>query len=134
MPRKGAVAVIRRNDAFLVIQRSKNVTAPGTYCFPGGGIEVGEQEPQTIIRELHEELGLVNVEPVRCVWRSISNRGVHLAWWLTNIAANATISPNPAEVASVAWWTAERMLTADLLLGSNRVFLESLARGEFVLD
>ena len=134
MRRKGAVAVIRRNDAFLVIQRSKIVTAPGALCFPGGGIEDGEQEPQTVIRELNEELGLVDVKPIRCVWRSVSPRGVDLAWWLTNIATDAIITPNPAEVAAFVWWTAERMLTDDMLLGSNRAFLASLAQGEFALE
>ncbi len=132
-PRKGAVAVIRRDDSFLVIQRSQAVTAPGAYCFPGGGIEDGEQEPQTIIRELHEELGLVGVEPIRSVWRSVTPRGVHLSWWLTNIAVDAKLLPNPAEVAAVNWWTEQRMFRDDMLLVSNREFLESLARGEFSL-
>jgi 8-oxo-dGTP pyrophosphatase MutT (NUDIX family) len=129
--RKGAVAVIRRDDLFLVIQRSQSVTAPGRYCFPGGGIEDGEQESQAIIRELHEELGLVDVEPVRSVWQSVTPRGVHLSWWLTNIAVDAMITPNPAEVAAVGWWTEQRMLSDEMLLVSNREFLESLARGEF---
>ena len=131
--RRGAIAVIRRGQSFLVIQRSKVVTAPGMYCFPGGEIEDGEQEPQAIIRELNEELGLIDVEPVRRLWSSISPSGVHLAWWLTNVAADAMITLNPLEVAAVGWWTAERMLSDDRLLVSNRDFLESLARGDFAL-
>ena len=132
-PRKGAIAVIRRDERFLVIQRSQSVTAPGMYCFPGGEIEDGELESQTIIRELHEELGLDGVEPIRSVWRSVTQRGVHLSWWLTNIAVDAMINPNPAEVAAVAWWTKQRMLSDDMLLVSNREFLQSLARGDFAL-
>ena len=69
--RRGAVAVIRRGQQFLVICRSQSVAAPGAYCFPGGTIEAGETEREALVRELQEELNLT-VEPVCRLWSSIT--------------------------------------------------------------
>ena len=60
----GVVAVILRGERFLVIRRSQHVRAPGMHCFPGGGIEPGEAEPDAVRRELLEELG-VACRPLR---------------------------------------------------------------------
>ena len=39
--RRGVVAVVVLEERFLVIRRSQEVVAPGTYCFPGGAVEAG---------------------------------------------------------------------------------------------
>lgn len=132
--RTGAIAVIRSEKLFLVIERSQTVTAPGMFCFPGGGVEQGEEESHAVVRELNEELGLVDTEPIRCLWQSQNGRGTHLKWWLTVIREGSGIIPNPAEVASCHWWTLEQMLSEERLLTSNREFLDALRRGEFTLD
>ncbi len=132
--RAGVIAVIRNEDRFLVIERSQNVTAPGAYCFPGGGVERGEDEPTALKREVFEELAIVGAEPIRCLWRSESPRGTSLAWWLTEIMPGAQIVANPSEVASFHWWTAERMLSHDRLLPTNRDFLQAIERGDFTVS
>ncbi len=130
--RRGAVAVIVRGDRLLVIKRSETVTAPGMFCFPGGGIEPGELEEQALVREIHEELGVV-IQPVRKLWHSMTPWKFDLAWWLGAIEADATLAANPAEVAAVHWHTPAEMLELEHLLESNRAFLRALASGEFVL-
>lgn len=130
--RRGAVAVIVREDRLLVIQRSLTVAAPGKFCFPGGGIEPGESEEQALVREIQEELG-VAIQPVRKLWHSITPWRVDLAWWLGSIEPEATLSANPAEVAEVFWHTPDEMAALEHLLESNRAFLQALAAGEFVL-
>ena len=130
---RGVVAVVLREDRFLVICRSDEVIAPGMVCFPGGGIEGDESEEETLRRELHEDLG-VEITPVRRVWRSITPWNVELAWWLSRIDNGQALVPNPAEVASAHWYTTEEMRRLPNLLESNHHFLDALAAGEIRLE
>lgn len=130
--RRGAVAIIVREERCLMIRRAEGIAAPGAYCFPGGGIEAGETEIQAVRRELREELN-VEVEPLRRVWESVTPWGVHLAWWTARMAESAKPIPSPAEVAEVLWrdWTEMRSLPG--LLASNLAFLDALERGDVVV-
>jgi 8-oxo-dGTP diphosphatase len=127
------VAVVTREDRFLVIRRAEGVLAPGKYCFPGGGIEGSESEASALAREFGEELG-VALRPLRSVWRSTTRWHVELAWWLAALDEPAELVPNPAEVESVHWLTAAEMLAMPELLDSNRQFLSALAADEFRLS
>ncbi|HUY88479.1 MAG TPA: NUDIX domain-containing protein [Pirellulales bacterium] len=131
--RRGAVAVIERSGALLVIRRSQIVVAPGAFCFPGGGIEPGESEEEALVRELREELQ-VEVRPLRRLWSSVTPWNVELAWWQADLAAEAIPRPSPAEVESVHWYTLAEMAELPSLLESNRQFLSAIERSEIVLD
>ena len=131
--RRGVVAVIVRDSRLLVIRRSLKVVAPGAFCFPGGGIEGAETEEQALVREIQEELGAL-VRPVRRIWRSTTAWRVDLAWWTAELAADATLAPNPAEVAAISWHTPAEMAALAELLDSNRKFLAALACGEVSLQ
>ena len=130
--RRGAVAVVLRDERFLVVRRAANVVAPGAMCFPGGGIEAQESETEALQREFREELGAA-IHPVRCVWRSTTRWHVELAWWLGELADHVELCPNPAEVESVHWLTRAAMFEHKGLLESNRAFLAALAAGEIAL-
>ncbi|MBX7168827.1 MAG: NUDIX domain-containing protein [Pirellulales bacterium] len=131
--RRGAVAILVRQGRFLVIRRSQHVVAPGAYCFPGGGIEGDESEPAALVRELHEELGIV-VRPVARVWESVTPWRVALAWWLAEWSDELhALAPNPAEVESVHWLLPTEMAALPALLTSNREFLAALDRGEIAI-
>ncbi len=130
--RRGAIAVIRRQRTLLVIRRSVQVEAPGTYCFPGGAIENGETPREAVIRELDEELG-VHIEPVRQLWENVTPWDVELCWWLAELDRNTQPRPNPAEVADVLWLTPEQMVQLPTLLISNWRFLDAWQRGQFQL-
>jgi 8-oxo-dGTP pyrophosphatase MutT (NUDIX family) len=131
--RRGAVAVVVRDDRLLVIRRSAEVVAPRAFCFPGGAIEPGEVEEQALVRELAEELGVL-VSPVRRVWQSVTPWNVELAWWLSHLPPEALLRPDPAEVESVHWFTPAEMLALSDLLESNRQFLARLEAGEIMLE
>lgn len=126
--RYGVVAIVVRDGRLLVIRRSSIVIAPLTYCFPGGGIEPGESEQAALIRELDEELG-IQVRPIRRIWANVTPWHVDLAWWLAELVDSSPFKPNPAEVASVHWFSAAEMLVLPDLLQSNRPFLESVVNG-----
>jgi 8-oxo-dGTP diphosphatase len=131
--RRGAVAIILRGDRMLVIRRSRDVVAPLTYCFPGGGIEDGESEQAALIREVREEVG-VTIRPVRHLWQCVTAWKVQLVWWLAEMDREATPVPNPAEVESIHWVTVGEMAQLPGLLDSNRLFLELIEQGAIRLD
>jgi 8-oxo-dGTP diphosphatase len=131
--RRGAVAILMREERLLVIRRSYLVVAPRAFCFPGGGIEGEESEAEALVREIQEELG-VAILPRQCVWRSVTPWGVDLAWWRAEFVGQCEVCPNPAEVESVHWHTPAEMAALPGLLESNRLFLEALAAGKLKLE
>ncbi len=131
--RQGAIAVVWYRARFLVIRRSQWVEAPGTYCFPGGGIEPGESPQDAVRRELREELS-VESRPQRELWQSVTSWRVALTWWQTRLDSYDALQPNPAEVEQVLWLSAAQMLALPALLPSNRQFLEAGQRGVWQLD
>ena len=132
--RLAAVGVILRDDKFLVIKRALTESAPGACCFPGGGIDPGESEMEALVRELQEEVGIQSPNPIRCLWRSWTERNVNIAWWLTEISSDETLVANPAEVAEIYWWTPEEMIQSGLMLKSNLEFLDTLSKGGFDIE
>lgn len=100
----GVVGVLVDGDRFLLIRRAQGIPAAGWWTPPSGRIEPGESPHQAVVREMREELG-VAVEAVAHVWTCPSQDGAWtLHWWLCR-AVDATITPNPGEVAEVRWCT-----------------------------
>jgi 8-oxo-dGTP diphosphatase len=58
-----AVALIDADNRVLIAQRPQGKPLAGLWEFPGGKVEPGERPEETLIRELHEELGIVVREP-----------------------------------------------------------------------
>ncbi|MDG2381878.1 MAG: NUDIX domain-containing protein [Pirellulaceae bacterium] len=124
--RRGVVGVFYRDDRFLVIRRSQRVRAPGAYCFPGGGVEVGETETIALIREMDEELS-ASVQILHRIWQCETPSGTRLGWWQVNLQPQSPFIPNPAEVESLHWLTLEQVLYLPGLLLTNRHFLAAVA-------
>ena len=51
-------AVIKYKDSYLVVQRPHKGEVGGKWEFPGGKIEFGETQKETLAREIKEELSL----------------------------------------------------------------------------
>ena len=124
--------MVVRHGRILVIRRSRFVVAPGAFCLPGGGIEPGESEAETLVREFREELG-ATIRPERRLWETMTAWHVHLAWWLGDLDPDAQLVPNPAEVESVHWYTPAEMAPLPNLLEGNQRFLLALAAGQIDL-
>jgi 8-oxo-dGTP diphosphatase len=58
-----ACALVDADKRILLAQRPEGKTLAGLWEFPGGKVEPGERPEQTLIRELHEELGIEVSEP-----------------------------------------------------------------------
>ena len=128
--RRGVAAVVVRDGRLLVIQRSRLVEAPLAWCFPGGAIEPGEDEPAALIRELQEELQ-VAVRPVHRLWQSVTDWQVELSWWLADLADGGEPAPNSDEVADAVWLPPSQLRRLPGLLSSNHAFLDAHDNGRF---
>ena len=53
-----AVALVDADGRVLIAQRPEGTQLAGLWEFPGGKVEPGERPEETLIRELHEELGI----------------------------------------------------------------------------
>ena len=53
-----AVALMDADNRVLIAQRPAGKDMAGLWEFPGGKVEAGERPEETLIRELHEELGI----------------------------------------------------------------------------
>src|SRR5512143_2558571 len=58
-----ACALIDADKRVLIAQRPEGKALAGLWEFPGGKVEPGERPEQTMIRELHEGLGIAVAEP-----------------------------------------------------------------------
>src|SRR6476620_9577606 len=58
-----ACALVDADKRVLIAQRPEGKTLAGLWEFPGGKVEPGERPEQTLIRELHEEIGSTGSEP-----------------------------------------------------------------------
>jgi 8-oxo-dGTP diphosphatase len=108
-----------------MIQRSPNVAKGGTWCFPGGHVERGETPRQAVIREMHEELGLV-VQPMRRLGsvRILDSRHVLVVWRVQHLSGE--IRPHAQEVADVRWVSLDAIATITPGLPSNASVLAML--------
>jgi 8-oxo-dGTP pyrophosphatase MutT (NUDIX family) len=126
----GVVAVFRREDQFLLIQRGLELPrAPGMFCFPGGTVEPGESALAALHREMREELG-VPIEPLQRIWNCRTERGVQLEWWATELPAGVSIRPCPIEIAWHGWLPLRSILALNQLLPTNHEFLERFRDGQ----
>ncbi|WP_417738625.1 NUDIX domain-containing protein [Rosistilla oblonga] len=128
----GVVGVILREDRFLLIRRSKTVTAPGFVCFAGGGVEAGESEQDALVREMQEELA-IDIVPNQRIWESVTRWGTELGWWLIEAAHDLDPVPNPAEVEEIFWLKRSEITPRRDLLGSMPDFLGAWQQGAFKL-
>ena len=58
-----ACALVDADKRVLIAQRPEGKTLAGLWEFPGGKVEPGERPEATLIRELHEEIG-INVSEI----------------------------------------------------------------------
>jgi 8-oxo-dGTP pyrophosphatase MutT (NUDIX family) len=107
--RPAAVAVVLLDDdegraCFLLTRRAATLRAHARqWALPGGGIDPGESAECAALRELREEVGLER--DASSVLGLLDDYGTRSGFVITPVVVwggpGATVTPNPAEVASV---------------------------------
>ncbi|HII4319600.1 TPA: pyrimidine (deoxy)nucleoside triphosphate diphosphatase [Enterobacter cloacae] len=99
-------AIIEKDNKILLAQRPMHADQPGLWEFAGGKVEAGETQPEALIRELQEELGIY-AQPsyyVASHQREVSQRIIHLhAWHVPHFSGELTAHYHSALV----WCTPE---------------------------
>jgi 8-oxo-dGTP pyrophosphatase MutT (NUDIX family) len=126
--REAIVAVLRRADRVLVIERGPKARRPGYWAPLSGTLEPGETQEEALVREVREEVGLT-VSPLAKVWESeTDDRLFRLHWWTAEAGTDDVVA-DPGEVSDVRWVTAEEFLAMDTVFDGDREFFERILPG-----
>ena len=99
-----AAALIDPDGRVLIAQRPPDKAMAGLWEFPGGKLEPGETPEQALIRELHEELGIMVKEPCLAPFTFASHgyAGFHLLMPLY-LCRRWDGTPVPREHVAIKW-------------------------------
>lgn len=121
-----AVAVVRRDDHFLIGQRPAGADLAGLWEFPGGKLEEPESLEDAAIRECAEETGLrirvlreLLVEEI-----SYDHGDLKLHFFLCEPLGKGQVPRSPFQ------WVARRNLASYKFPAANQAVLERVGREE----
>ncbi|MEX2208502.1 MAG: NUDIX domain-containing protein [Myxococcota bacterium] len=124
---EGIVAVIARDGRVLVIRRAQGIPFAGYWAPLSGRLEPGESQAQALVREVHEEVGLV-VRAGRKIWECPSSDGLYrLHWWLAQLDdASREVVPDPREVSAYAWVEPAEFARLEPVFEADAVFFREI--------
>lgn len=114
-----AAALVNERNEILLAQRPEGKRLAGKWEFPGGKVEEGETPEAALVRELHEELGVViqpsDLEPFWFLSHDyVAEFGFHLLMPVY-LCRKWEGMPQALEHAAVTWCAAEEMHTLDMI-------------------
>lgn len=126
--REGVVAVLREDGRVLVIRRGPGVPEPGYWAPLSGTVEPGEAQPDTLVREVYEEVGL-RVAPLGKVWESASADGRFVLHWWTAEITGGELTLDPREVSEARWVTVEEYRQLEPTFAGDHAFFADVLPG-----
>ena len=86
----------------------------GRWEFPGGKVAGGETEPQALVRELREELGInvISCRPFMRLSHEYDDRIVELSMWMVDIFSGEPVGLDGQQL---KWVAVERLGQEDIL-------------------
>ena len=109
-----AGALFDRERRVLIAQRPYGKHMAGRWEFPGGKVAAGETQPQALVRELREELGIAVVasRPFMRLSHEYDDRVVELSLWIVDIFSG---EPAGLDGQQLKWVAVERLGEEDIL-------------------
>ena len=98
----------------LIAQRPYGKHMAGRWEFPGGKVAGGETEPQALVRELREELGInvISCRPFMRLSHEYDDRIVELSMWMVDIFSGEPVGLDGQQL---KWVAVERLGQEDIL-------------------
>lgn len=96
-------AVVVDDGRILLVRRGRGRSA-GTWSVPGGHVELGETMAEAVLRELHEETGLVGVCEDLIGWVEHIDDDGHLIIFDFGVTVLDTTDPVAGDDAAQAAW------------------------------
>jgi 8-oxo-dGTP pyrophosphatase MutT (NUDIX family) len=125
--KKDAIAVVLQKDgAFLLIKRAKKGQAEDYWCPITGAVEPGETQPEAVIREAREEMGL-EVRPSHKVWQCYTqDKQYMIHWWCAELTSEH-MQMNTSEVKEYRWLHYRDMQKLDKMFEEDLYFFKLLS-------
>lgn len=114
-----AAALVNPQNEILLAQRPEGKRLAGKWEFPGGKVEAGESPEAALVRELHEELGIVveaaSLEPFWFLSHDYEAQfGFHLLMPVY-LCRTWQGEPQALEHAAISWAAPQAMDRLDLI-------------------
>ncbi|MDE3016818.1 MAG: (deoxy)nucleoside triphosphate pyrophosphohydrolase [Pseudomonadota bacterium] len=114
-----AAAIINPHNEILLAQRPKGKRLAGKWEFPGGKVEADESPEAALIRELHEELGIVvGVDALEPFWFLSHDYATEFGFHLlmpVYLCRKWQGTPEAKEHAALCWRHASEMHALDMI-------------------
>lgn len=113
------VDIRNKDPLFLIARRSKNSNHPGSWNFPGGGIEKLEKVDKAIIREVYEEVGLQAGSMKLHDKFKVATRDklYHVTIFTYKDKNDLNVKLDPNELDKYEWVTFEKLIKKSKILG-----------------
>jgi 8-oxo-dGTP diphosphatase len=109
-----AGALFDGDHRVLIAQRPPGKHMAGRWEFPGGKVAAAETEPQALVRELREELGItvITCRPFMRLSHEYDDRVVELSMWLVDLFSGEPVGLDGQEL---RWVPVEKLGEEDIL-------------------
>lgn len=121
------IPLVEINNAVHIlfeVRAKKLKSQPGDICFPGGKIDDNETPKEAALREMHEELGVKNIEIINELDTVVRYDGIIIHPYLGIIKDIKEINISESEVDHVFYVPLEYLLKHEPLEVSNRINVE----------
>ncbi|MGB3328592.1 MAG: NUDIX hydrolase [Thermomicrobiales bacterium] len=120
-PKVAVAVVVARDGAILLGRRARHTRAPGTWSFPAGFVDRGEDVEAAARREVREETGLtVSLGPVLGVYSEAGEPVILIAYPALDVVGEALASDDLTEL---RWFSPDELPALDLGFSHDRSIL-----------